>query len=155
VESIGLPAALQNLAAETSKFFRIDCLLLCPDSTLRIDSHTSLPLYRIVQEAIHNGITHGAATRIEIELTSDGDSFCLVVRDNGRGFDRAAAKGNGMGLRVMDYRARSIGAVLRLISQPKAGTEVRCLIPVPKHMPSKAQGEGQATNLGLPETRST
>jgi len=132
VESIGLPAALQNLAAETRKFFNIECLLRCPDSSLKIDSHTSLPLYRIVQEAIHNGITHGEATRIEIELTGDGESFALGIRDNGRGFDVETVKRNGMGLRVMDYRARSIGAVLRIHSQVKKGTEIRCLIPVPK-----------------------
>jgi len=132
VESIGLPAALQNLATETRKFFNIDCSVHCPDSNLNIDGQTSLPLYRIVQEAIHNAITHGEATRIQVELRAEVDHFSLRVQDNGSGFKLDVQKRSGMGLRVMDYRARSIGAVLRVSSQVDGGTEIHCLIPIPK-----------------------
>jgi len=118
-----------------------------PDSTLKIDAQTSLPLYRIVQEAIHNAITHGEATRIQIELIADVDSFCLRVQDNGSGFKLETQKRTGMGLRVMDYRARSIGAVLRIRSQVNGGTEIRCLIPIPKDPPPDQPAHDRSGSL--------
>ncbi len=130
VETIGLPAALQNLAAETEKFFNLVCLVRCPDMAMPLNHQTSMALFRIVQEAIHNAIAHGGAGRIDIALAVDSGSLCLRVQDDGSGFDAAKTASNGMGLRVMQYRARSIGATLELGSRPGQGTQIRCLVPL-------------------------
>lgn len=129
VETIGLQAALQNLAGETQKFFNISCRFQCFESTLNVDPQISLALYRIVQEAIHNGITHGDARCIEIELRIDGPKLCLRVHDDGAGFQPQDVRQGGIGLRVMQYRARSLGGSLRISSQPRQGTEVYCVVP--------------------------
>ncbi len=129
VETIGLPAALQNLAAETTKFFNVTCLFRGSESALPIDPQTSLALYRIVQEAIHNATTHGCAGRIEISLVLDDSQLRLSIQDDGAGFDVQAASSAGMGLRVMQYRACSVGANLTISSQLTQGTEIRCLVP--------------------------
>jgi PAS domain S-box-containing protein len=132
VETIGLPAALQNLAAETRKFFAVNCLFSCSDSEMRVDPQTSLALYRIVQEAIHNAITHGDATRITVELMINPAQLILHVLDNGNGFVLKPANPDGMGLRVMHYRARAIGALLNITSKLKEGTEIAISVPVRK-----------------------
>jgi PAS domain S-box-containing protein len=131
VEKIGLLASLQNLVAETKNFFNITCLFRCQDSELQVDARTGLALYRIVQEAIHNAITHGAARQIHIGLAVEGSQLCLRIRDNGIGFQPQIGNQTGMGLRVMGYRARSIGAKLKISSQPNQGTEIRCEAPYP------------------------
>ncbi len=95
-----------------------------------LNHQTSMTLFRIVQEAIHNGIAHGGAGRIEIVLATDSDSLCLRVQDDGSGFDAGKPQSNGMGLRVMQYRARSIGAKLEIGSHPGQGTQIRCLVPL-------------------------
>jgi signal transduction histidine kinase len=128
VETIGLQAALQNLATETQKFFNISCSLRCSEAALEIDPQISLALYRIVQEAIHNGITHGDAKHIEIELNIEGSSLRLRVHDDGVGFQPEEKKRGGIGLRVMQYRAGSIGGNLEITSRPGQGTEVRCIV---------------------------
>jgi PAS domain S-box-containing protein len=129
VETIGLPAALQNLAAETEKFFSINCRFNCPDSPCVIDSQTALALYRIAQEGIHNATNHGRARTIDIELTIQSKNLDLKVNDDGQGFDPQARIETGMGLRVMHYRARSIGANLTISSQPNCGTQILCQVP--------------------------
>jgi signal transduction histidine kinase len=129
VETIGLQAALQNLAGETQKFFNISCHFRCAESALSIDPQVSLALYRVVQEAIHNGITHGDAKCIEIELSVDNSNLYLRVGDDGGGFQAQEAKRDGIGLRVMQYRAGAIGGSLEISSQPGQGTEVRCIVP--------------------------
>ncbi len=129
VETIGLQAALQNLAGEAQKFFNISCHFQCSEMALNIDPQVSLALYRVVQEAIHNAITHGDARRIEIELNVEGANLALRIQDNGGGFEPDEAKRGGIGLRVMQYRAGSIGGSLEICSQPGQGTEVRCIVP--------------------------
>jgi len=51
----------------------------------------------------------------------------LCIADNGKGYqpeDTEAAR-SGAGLRLMEYRARVIGAVLQIDSQPNVGTRVK------------------------------
>ena len=129
VETIGLQAALQNLAVETQKFFNISCRFQCADNMLAVDPQVALALYRVVQEAIHNGITHGEAAAISIELNMNGSNLCLRVQDDGTGFQPEEGRKTGIGLRVMQYRARSIGGSLRISSEPEQGTEVYCVVP--------------------------
>jgi PAS domain S-box-containing protein len=131
VESSGLLVSLQNLLAETKHFYNITCLFHCRDSELQVDARTGLALYRIAQEAIHNAITHGNAGQIDIELSVEAGHLCLRIRDDGIGFKEQTGNQTGMGLRVMGYRARSIGAKLRINSQPNQGTEIRCEAPYP------------------------
>jgi len=129
VETIGLQAALQNLAVETQKFFNISCRFQCAENMPEVDPQVSLALYRVVQEAIHNAITHGEAGSIEIELSLNGSDLGLRVQDDGAGFQPEETRQGGIGLRVMQYRARSIGGSLRVSSQPQRGTEVHCVVP--------------------------
>jgi PAS domain S-box-containing protein len=128
VETSGLPAALQNLAAESTGLFNIDCQVRCAP-TVRVAPQPGLALYRIAQEAIHNAITHGEAGRVEIDLEIIDQQLVLKVRDNGSGFNTGAKRPGGMGLRVMMYRASSVGGHLNVRSQPKSGTEVCCILP--------------------------
>jgi signal transduction histidine kinase len=146
VETIGLQAALQNLAVETQKFFNISCRFQCTENALEVDPQVSLALYRVVQEAIHNGITHGEAAAIEIELSMNGSSLCLRVRDDGTGFQPEESSRGGIGLRVMQYRARSIGGSLRVSSQRQHGTEVQCMVP--RRAGWSAKVNQKASNLG-------
>jgi signal transduction histidine kinase len=129
VETIGLPAAMQNLTAETEKSFNLACRFRCSGPALEIQPQVSLALYRIAQEAIHNAITHGEARRIEIELANDADHLGLRIQDDGLGFELQRTTPTGMGLRVMRYRAHSIGASLKISSQPRHGTQICCVVP--------------------------
>jgi PAS domain S-box-containing protein len=152
VETIGLQAALQNLAVETQKFFNISCRFQCAENMVEVDPRVSLALYRVVQEAIHNGITHGEATAINIELSMNGSNLCLRVQDDGTGFQPEEGRKTGIGLRVMQYRARSIGGHLRVRSEPKEGTEVLCVVPGRAGWAGKvSQNEAAAGENGEPE----
>jgi two-component system CheB/CheR fusion protein len=85
-------------------------------------------LYRIAQEALNNAVKHSGATRISIELSSAGDALTLGVRDDGIGFSTANGSPSGMGLHLMNYRARVIGAFLDIQSGSGCGTTVQCTL---------------------------
>jgi signal transduction histidine kinase len=50
----------------------------------------------------------------------------LTIKDNGHGFARQSTGTDGMGLRIMEYRADMIGAMLRIDSTIGKGTTVAC-----------------------------
>lgn len=86
---------------------------------------------QIAREAISNALRHGEASRITLRMHRSDDEVCLLVQDNGRGFDPGRSADNGRGLANMRARAERVGATLRLSSQPAQGTRVIVNFPVP------------------------
>src|ERR1700737_698411 len=64
-------------------------------------------------------------TRRQSLKQSDGE-LTLTIKDHGRGFSRASIAIEGMGLRIMEYRADMIGAMIRVDSTVGKGTTVAC-----------------------------
>ena len=59
-----------------------------------------------------------------VRLHRSDREVCLLVQDNGTGFDPARVAGEGHGLGNMQARAARAGASVRVESQPGAGTRV-------------------------------
>ncbi len=59
--------------------------------TARLPDETETHLFRICQEALTNIARHSGASRVRIELRSEGEKINLSVGDNGRGLGRAGA----------------------------------------------------------------
>ena len=128
LDESGLVSALAEFADNTSQMFRLQCQFRGEELLGPLDKAVSLHLYYIAQEAVSNAIKHGQATRVTVDLTQSRDQLRLVIQDNGRGFQAPAAGASGMGIRIMRYRARMIGATLELKSQPAEGTQVTCAL---------------------------
>jgi two-component system sensor kinase FixL len=101
----------------------------------RVDNVVALHLYYIVQEAVLNAAKHAKPSRIVITLAPAGDRLALSVEDDGCGFRPAADNDTGMGIRIMRYRARMIGATLDLKSRPGRGTQVTCVFDSTSRIP--------------------
>lgn len=126
VESEGLMDGFQDLAESVSRHFAIDCEFECPEPVLVHDAQCSTQLYRIAQEAITNAIKHGRAKSINITLGKAGGVIMLTITDDGGGLPENARGGQGMGLRIMAYRAGMIGATFNIERLQDAGTRVTC-----------------------------
>jgi signal transduction histidine kinase len=83
-------------------------------------------IFRIAQEAIGNALHHAEPKAIDVTLANDNQALCLIVEDDGRGFVRPKEAAAGYGLRIMEHRAKLIGASLSIISSPGDGTKVIC-----------------------------
>ncbi len=130
LEADGLMAALNELAAGTKSIYGIPCSFVCPKPVLVSSRSTAIHLYRIAQEAVHNAVQHADPKRIVVELTRPDACLKLTVMDDGKGLPANAVKGNGMGLKIMDYRAGTIGGVLKLERAVAGGTLVSCVLPM-------------------------
>ena len=62
-----------------------------------------------------------------VTLAADEDRLKLAVQDNGAGFLISNKSRSGMGIRIMRYRAKVIGAALDLQSQVNHGTQITCV----------------------------
>jgi len=123
-EQGGFTRALENLAAQSSELFGVKCRFACRD-TAPIQTETAMMhLYRITQEAVSNAVKHGKAKNIRIRLTATA----LTITDDGGGI-QAKLKGDGMGLRVMRYRAEMCGGTLSVRNGRTKGVVVSCEFP--------------------------
>jgi signal transduction histidine kinase len=129
IETGGLVSALQGLVSSTKDLLKISCQFKCNDAIPIRDPVTARHLYRIAQEAITNAVRHGKAKNIRIELTSAKGITTLKVANDGKDFPRIPAKKKGIGLKIMEYRAKMIGSILDVGRGPKGGTIVTCRFP--------------------------
>ena len=125
----GLMEALENFAASTNDLFRISCRFECPLPVLISDIQVAQHLYRIAQEAVGNAIKHGRAQNIEIRLEAHKGGKRLSIIDDGNGRPPFSSDSNGMGLRIMSYRADRIGATFGIRRRDPIGTIVTCVLP--------------------------
>jgi signal transduction histidine kinase len=131
LEENGLMSALEELAANASELFKNNCRFVSEEPPSAVENEIALHLYYIVLEAVANASKHGKAKNVLISLEPAGDRYSLKVHDDGIGFSLPAGTQTGMGIRIMHYRARVIGATLTLQSRAGSGTDVTCLfLPV-------------------------
>ena len=127
LEENGLVSALEELCANANQLFEVKCRFLCESAPEWVENGIALHLYYIAQEAIANAAKHGKASHVQLKLERCNDRFALSVQDDGTGFALNGNRNAGMGLRIMHYRARVIGATLEVKSQPGLGTQVTCV----------------------------
>lgn len=66
-----------------------------------------------------------APRNYEFKIRNNNGTISLSILDDGIGI-KDTTKVSGIGLRIMHYRARMIGASLRIESEPSGGTLVTC-----------------------------
>jgi signal transduction histidine kinase len=147
LEGSGVIAALSTLAEMSENMFDVDCNFSCNQTRLPLRPEAALALYRIAQEAIHNAVNHGSAKKIRVELSVRNGEVSFTIADDGSGFrlpplQPAAGSshiltGGGMGLRIMEYRARAAGGQFEIRTNEPQGTNIVCTFPraavLPEH----------------------
>jgi len=135
LDDLGLEAALRS-HLERSRAraeLELDTEITLPQK--RLDPAVETACFRIVQEAMTNVMRHAAARRLAVALGVVEGELVLSVRDDGHGFDPAAAaeraaRGESAGLSGMEERAQLAGGRLEIHAAPGRGTEVRAVFPL-------------------------
>jgi len=127
VDADGLVSALEQLAARTEDRCGILCRFHCSQPVPVVDAAAN-QLFRIAQEAVNNAVKHGRAGQVTVELSAEDRQITLRVLDNGAGIPQDLEQTTGMGLRIMHYRARVIGARLDIRPAETGGTLLTCTL---------------------------
>ncbi|MBK8562771.1 MAG: hypothetical protein IPN76_05360 [Saprospiraceae bacterium] len=88
---------------------------------LKLGHEKRRELLLLYREALNNTIKYAECTDVWVEMRRQGRLLSLSIRDNGKGFDPAAATG-GNGLVTMRYRAENLGGSFSIASEPGKGT---------------------------------
>ena len=123
---MGLAAALRWLVDRYGDQEQPQVRLEVRGAARPLPSEVETTLFRIAQEGLNNAIKHAQAAHIWVTLDYS-DGVALTVRDDGKGFDPAAAMTpsnirTSWGLIGMQERSNLINAVLTLNSAPGSGT---------------------------------
>jgi signal transduction histidine kinase len=129
VSEVGLTLAVEALAQSVTRLHRLHCTFELIGRETMADEEISTHLYRIAQEAINNAIKHGKAQNIVIQLEIRNHWITLRVTDDGVGIPANPSRG-GMGLAVMQYRARVSGGELAIDRLVDGGTRISCRAPI-------------------------
>jgi signal transduction histidine kinase len=121
-------AALVDLTSRINAESGVACTFVCYDPVPLADNATATHLYRIAQEAVSNALKHGRASRIEVSLGRTHGLLTLRIADDGVGVGNQGAKPEGLGLRIMRYRADIARAIFSIESPAAGGTLVTCTL---------------------------
>jgi PAS domain S-box-containing protein len=131
IEVVGAVTGMRVFCNEFAQQHQFDVDFEASDITRQLSSNISLSLFRILQEALHNTAKHSGTRQCRVRLWEAHGWVHLVVSDEGRGFDPAAAKENrGIGLITMQERVSLVEGDLRIESQPGRGTTVHARAPI-------------------------
>ena len=95
------------------------------------DNNRATHLYHIAREAINNAVKHSKGSLVGISLTLENkgkssEQIHMCVHDNGQGIDDLGST-RGIGLQIMEYRAKLIDAQFYIDSGPE-GTRIHVLL---------------------------
>jgi signal transduction histidine kinase len=92
---------------------------------------TSLCVFRVAQEALHNAVKYSGTSRFTVELRRISDRIQLKVHDSGAGFDlEEARKNRGLGLVSMQERVQLVSGSISVESKRGEGTTILVNVPI-------------------------
>jgi PAS domain S-box-containing protein len=135
LDDLGLVAALRWLLKRQSHCAGFVARLSAGRFDARLPAAVETCVFRLAQEALTNVVRHACAKNVKLELSAGEDHVRIVVRDDGKGFDVAAARhraerGSTLGLVSMQERVALIGGRLEIRSISNAGTTVDARVPL-------------------------
>ncbi|UCD97574.1 MAG: GAF domain-containing sensor histidine kinase [Chloroflexota bacterium] len=137
LDMMGLVIALKRLASTFATTFDIDCQVEVEGTPQRLSKETEINIYRIIQAALQNVISHAMANEVRIFFDFVSPSFQVAILDNGHGFNPKTAletPGDHLGILGMKERAEGMGAKLLVHSLPLQGTEVKLILDNPAYL---------------------
>jgi len=130
IQNRDLAASLHLLADTVCNSFRRECQFYSELEVKVTDPTQSTHLFRIAQEAINNAMRHGNPNNILISLRPEEPGKAVMeIFNDGLGFDCRPGS-EGIGLRVMNYRASLIHADFSVNCPPSGGVRVTCKFPL-------------------------
>jgi len=123
-----LSEAAAVMAEHTAKEFGIAVESRSEGPIFAVPKSIAHEILMVIREAVYNAALHGKPSHIRIELEYGRDELAVCVRDDGAGFDPAAAPTDGQphyGIAGMRERVQRLGGRIEWVSSAQGGTTVR------------------------------
>src|SRR5436190_18056999 len=127
VDSAGFLPALRDFVSR--EIWKTPCRLKMYTKLYLNDDAVASHLYRLLREAVINAHKHAQAKEIVVEIRQSNSEIIFSVTDDGVGIPAGVNTFHGLGFKIMEYRARSMGARLQIESRKQRGTRISCYLP--------------------------
>jgi signal transduction histidine kinase len=126
LEDLGLVLALRELGDLTRQRSGAQVTVTMPAQFEPLPSEIEQTLYRAAQEALENIVRHARASHVTLTLKQHGPAVAMTIKDDGVGFDVAAAQNRPghFGLNGMAERIEALGGRVAILSRPGEGTSI-------------------------------
>jgi signal transduction histidine kinase len=155
LETQGLVAALQQLAAKNKETYNLNVILNAASGTeTLLDTNSQGALFYIVEEALNNARKHAQAEHIYVRLYTHEQYLVCEIEDDGVGFDMANVTSgydqrNSFGMLNMHERAEIIGGRATVDSVRGRGTKISILIAIAgRNRPSNTTASEPSSGTG-------
>lgn len=128
LESLGLAHAIEELVGQDA--YGDTRVSLDIDEPLTPSAVTARLAFRVVRESLRNVVKHAQAHNVDVRLTQDDEWLVVQVRDDGVGFDSAAANTGGLGQKLLRDTVTDAGGTLDVVSVRDLGTLVTATLPL-------------------------
>ncbi|MCE6983468.1 nitrate/nitrite two-component system sensor histidine kinase, partial [Pseudomonas frederiksbergensis] len=82
-----------------------------------LSASEQIHILQITREALSNCLRHAHAQNAWLQLRQYGETVCLSIEDDGRGFSGTHDLREHHGLNIMDERARSLRGQLQIVGR--------------------------------------
>jgi signal transduction histidine kinase len=135
VRDDGLEQALRRLVARLKERVEIEVSIEVDPAAASLAGPKAETVYRVAEEALHNIEKYAHSTHAAIKVKLDTlmpahPKLCLLVEDNGDGFDPQSSKDGHFGLIGMHEQADAVGGSLLINSAPSQGTRIKFDVPL-------------------------
>jgi PAS domain S-box-containing protein len=127
-EQGGLVAALARLCRSTGAYSGVEVVLRHSGHLPELEPWRSNHVYLIAQEALRNAVQHGRASRVHVTLVGREDRLVLTVTSLQGRWDPEVHR-DGLGIRIIRYRARTLNATVGIRVHRTGVTKVRLEVP--------------------------
>ena len=148
LDEAGLAAAISWQARDFQMRTGIRCNASLPPDEPEVHPEQGTGMFRIFQEVLTNVARHAKATRVDVQMRTDGAGMILEVRDNGKGIKGSALPGaKSLGILGMRERVALMGGEILIEGKRGKGTQVTIKVPL-QPVYSGSGGSPQLRNEG-------
>lgn len=131
IQDYGLKLAVAALVNDMqSAHKQIDIQLYQSFDDAKLSQSVQVNLFRIVQESLHNAMTHGKPAEINLQLILSNGDLIYTIEDNGSGFDPKNLENRGLGLQSMKTRVAAMAGNIDIESDAGKGTLITVVVPL-------------------------
>jgi signal transduction histidine kinase len=131
VDTGNLEPGLTRLGAQIETAFGVTCIVQTPKEPPQLGLNRARLMYNITQEAVRGAVEKRMAKNVEINLEQEGSLLRLTVVDDGEPVKEPASPADvDLDVRVMRYRAETLGGQISVGLDEKGKSTLVCKVPI-------------------------
>jgi signal transduction histidine kinase len=131
VDTGNLEPGLTRLGAQIETAFGITCIVQTPKDPPQLGLNRARLMYNITQEAVRRAVEKQMAKHVEINLEQEGSLLRMTVTHDGQtAKEPASPSDTDLELRVMKYRAETLGGEILVQRDSQGRSRLVCQVPI-------------------------